>query len=133
MYRFRRSISALLLTIIVAFHGAAIARAITADSETDLPPCCRRHGKHHCAMLDLYRRLQVSGAPVWTAPIEHCPLYPQEKAQATTPIAMYLPAHGAAIFAGIVSHPAVREQTLARYRMARDRARLKRGPPLLFV
>ncbi len=40
-------------------------------------------------------------------------------------------AAGAAIFAGLVSHPSVAAQTESKWRIARDRSRQKRGPPSL--
>jgi len=51
----RRPVSISLLAVlswmlIVPFFGS--------DPETSLPPCCRRHGKHHCMMTQW-----MSGAP----------------------------------------------------------------------
>lgn len=58
---------------------------------------------------------------------QHCPAYPA----VVTPVRHGdLSFHTASlIFAGIVSHPAIKVQTEARARVALDRARQKRGPP----
>jgi hypothetical protein len=39
----------------------------------------------------------------------------------------------ASAFAELVHHPAVHEQTHAKYRISRDRSRQKRGPPSLIL
>ena len=41
------------------------------------------------------------------------------------------PGVGKAVFAGLVSHPAVCSQTEAGYRVSRSRSQHKRGPPVL--
>ena len=92
-------------------------------AEAGLPLCCRRSGKHHCAMLEMGQR-QGHGISVVA---ERCPYSP-----AVAPVlhlASYAPPSDAAVFAELVSHPAVHAQTDARYRVAFDRARQKRGPP----
>jgi len=58
---------------------------------------------------------------------QHCPAYPAVVTSArhgdlSLPTASLL-------FAGIVSHPTVKPQTLARARIASELSRQKRGPP----
>ena len=57
-----------------------------------------------------------------------CCSYPKATA-ATTDTNIGAPVNSAAIFAAIVSHPAVHAQTEARYRISFARSSQKRGPP----
>ncbi len=71
-----------------------------------------------------------SGA-VLTAPLQHCPLYPKGVLPGPTRVNLFVDAPGALSFAAVRSHPALVAQIEARYRIAFDRTRLKRGPPVL--
>ncbi len=46
-FQMRRGLS---LFLILFFGFGSLALGLSATSESRLPPCCRRHGKHHCAM-----------------------------------------------------------------------------------
>ncbi len=80
-------------------------------------------------MMSMAERTQLAGdKPHLGAPLEKCPFAPSD--------AITVPAHdflgvlpGGSIFAGLVSHPAVFPQTLAKWRISRDRSHQKRGPP----
>lgn len=96
--------------------------------EESLPACCRRAGAHHCTMPAAERESPASGVVVSSKP-EPCPYCPKAMPAAQHSPASLTPA--AAIFAEVVSHPATAAQTLAKLRIARDRSRQKRGPPLL--
>jgi hypothetical protein len=65
----------LAITLLIAFGSPFVAPllAATADPEASLPPCCRSHGKHHCAMMHSMMLAQSSG-PAFQAP--PCPFYP---------------------------------------------------------
>lgn len=128
----RKFLAILMLFLFGAFYAAPLVQAASNDPDSGLPACCRRHGKHHCAMMDLYLKSIASGAPhVRTAP-EHCPFYPHSKTASVVSSHAGL-APSAAIFAAVVSHPAVRPQTHAVYRLSLDRSRQKRGPPSLLL
>jgi hypothetical protein len=100
--------------------------ALTANSDTNLPACCRRNGAHHCMMK--LQHTESSGTEVTLSTIpQRCPAFPA----VVTPVK-----HGdlsfptaSLIFAEIVSNPSVKIQTQARARVALDRSRQKRGPP----
>jgi hypothetical protein len=99
--------------------------ALAAGSDANLPACCRRNGAHHCTSMT--RALPGAGVNLSAMP-QCCPAYPAIAAPAP---------HGhlsfqaeSLIFAEIVSHPAIKPQTEARARVALDRSRQKRGPPL---
>jgi hypothetical protein len=125
----RRFAAILMLAMLGAFYAVPLVHAVSSDPESDLPACCRRHGKHHCAMMDQYLRLKASGKPTFNVPPEHCPFYPQGLPQTWAPfVAALLPARGAA-YTALQSRPACPAQTQARYRISFDRTRQKRGPP----
>jgi hypothetical protein len=68
-----RRILAIALLIAFGFPLVAPAFAATADPEASLPPCCRSHGKHHCAMMHMML-LEALSHPSFQAP--PCPFYP---------------------------------------------------------
>jgi hypothetical protein len=93
-------------------------------AEASIPACCRRGGKHHCAMSEGMAQQQEHAISVMA---EKCPYAP-----AVAPVfhlTTFAPSTDTAIFAEVVSHPAVHAQTEARHRVSFDRARQKRGPP----
>ena len=96
-------------------------------AEAMTPACCRRDGKHHCAMSadeqdPASRKRTVS---------EKCPYTPA--APAVILLRSFSPSTGAAIFAGVIRHPSVAPQVAAQFRVSFDRARRKRGPPSLLA
>ncbi|MGA3372851.1 MAG: hypothetical protein ABSC48_13925 [Terracidiphilus sp.] len=68
----RRGLS---LFLILFFGFGPLASALAASDESRLPPCCRRHGKHHCAMMVQMAAQAASGKPGFSAPMT-CPLFP---------------------------------------------------------
>ena len=129
-----RRLFAILLLIAVALPLVSPLFALGQDAEANLPACCRREGKHHCAMNMSERKrpsadaLHAAGQAQWQAPARCCPCYP-----ASTPAMSHRDLLGAppaeAIFAGLVSHPAGSVQTECKRRISLDRSRGKRGPP----
>lgn len=99
--------------------------ANAADAE--LPVCCRRNGKHHCAMMREFSPSKVSVGTVR----EKCPY--SIAPPATIILPAYIPPASASIFAGVTRHPAVAAQVEAQFRISFDRARQKRGPPTISV
>ena len=100
--------------------------ALTANSDANLPACCRRNGAHQCVMK--VQQTESSGPGINLSPIpQRCPAYP---AVITSVQHRDLWLHAVSlIFAEIVSHPSIKVQTEARARVAFDRSRQKRGPP----
>jgi hypothetical protein len=68
-----RRILAITLLIALGFPLVAPVFAATADPEASLPPCCRSHGKHHCAMMHMML-MAAYNSPSFNAP--PCPFYP---------------------------------------------------------
>jgi hypothetical protein len=102
--------------------------AITPKSDTAVPLCCRRDGKHHCSQPD-QSSLAPSGQAL-TAPPEKCPFYPASIAIIHK--GSFAPPTTQAVFAGLIAHPAVVAQTESKLRISRIRSRQKRGPPSSF-
>ncbi len=104
-------------------------------ADAGVPACCRRNGKHHC-MMSMAERAQSAETqgprgPQLGTMQEKCPY---------CPAAMSVLPHfevGGVPLAGLAwvrwyAHPLGRVQTECRRRLARDRARQKRGPPTNF-
>jgi len=67
----RRAIS---LSLLLVFSWMLIAPLVAPDSETNLPACCRSHGKHHCNMR---RMMRLGGSEKGFSTIsEKCPFWP---------------------------------------------------------
>jgi hypothetical protein len=122
----RRGVSIALLSL---FSWILIAPLFASDSDAGLPACCRRNGKHHCAMRMAFdeqsQRIHISLVE------EKCPYTPL--AAVAVHGTVYQPACAKLFFAEIVRHPAMAPQTNALWRICFSRARQKRGPPQLSI
>ncbi|MGP8270114.1 MAG: hypothetical protein ACLQLH_08605 [Terracidiphilus sp.] len=117
----RRTIA---LALTMTFSWMLIAPAFGPDADTNLPPCCRRNGKHHCMM----RMEPFSGKRKgFTSVSEKCPCLPASTCAVHSPIfhrkiRQQFPAE--------VTRQTVRPaQTVALYRICFLRGNPKRGPP----
>jgi hypothetical protein len=121
-----RRISATFLLAVLGFTAAI--PLVFADPESSCPVCCRRDGKHHCAMMAAQQ--DSSAGPALRAVRATCPYFPS-----SGPVPVYSggaePEASPAIFASLISHPAVQAQSEARYRISLTRTHQKRGPPIL--
>jgi hypothetical protein len=122
-----RRLLSIVLLVIFSFPLISPVLALTSGSDASLPACCRRNGAHHC-MLKMQTAESTGSAVSLSATPPRCPAFPA----VVTPVK-----HGdlsfraaSLIFAEIVSHRSVRTQTEARARVALDRSRQKRGPPV---
>jgi hypothetical protein len=65
--------------LILLFWLGPLAAVLPASEESRLPPCCRRHGAHHCAMylrmMAMAAEAASGGTPIVTAPVT-CPCFP---------------------------------------------------------
>jgi hypothetical protein len=66
----RRAVALLLMLM---FSSMLMAPLFASDPESNLPPCCRRHGKHHCMMQGMQG---TEGRPGFAAVREKCPCFP---------------------------------------------------------
>ena len=115
------------LFLLLASWGAPLLAAVTLSSVNDLPACCRRAGKHHCMMDG--EAMPVNTTAVFAAPHSCCPRFPKVVFNGANGAHLFTAPVSGLLYAAVQSHPAVFAQTEARYRIACDRARLKRGPP----
>jgi hypothetical protein len=123
----RRGLSIFLLLL---FCLGPLAAALPGSDESRLPPCCRRHGAHHCAMAErmaAMRRQAASGSVPMAGAPSHCPLYPSSNAVPATA--------DHALAASPISLPTLLAQAhsptagRAAARLSQIRTRAGRGPP----
>ena len=129
----RRRLFSLVLLVTLGLPAWAPLLALGETPESALPACCRRDGKHHCAMsmtaIAASSQAADKQTAKWSAPRERCPYDP-----ATVSVAYQHPVGGAsasaAVFAGaFFARPLGPVQTESKRRIAQDRSRQKRGPP----
>jgi hypothetical protein len=114
------------IVLVAVFVVTLIGPSVFAsDGEQNLPACCRRNGKHHCAML---QEQGPSSGPAFR--MGRCPLF-GSVSTLPVPVTRGTPKLGQAISAILFSHPATRPQTEALARISVDRSSQKRGPPFL--
>jgi hypothetical protein len=120
---------ALTIFLILNFWLGPLAAILPASDESRLPPCCRRHGAHHCAIamrMAATMAQAASGNPIFTAPAT-CPLY----SGCTAVIPSTIPA----LAASTVSLPVLLAQPhspaagRAAARLSQIRTRAGREPP----
>ena len=115
-----------------AFLMAPLCRPLlTGDGESDLPPCCRRDGKHHCAMTARYLALRQRwpSEPRFRSAPEPCP-YRWALFAPRAPHPLGSP-RSLAFYAAVESHPAILTHVEAFGRVSQSRSHFKRGPPAL--
>lgn len=114
--------------LVLAFFSPLIAPAFTASvNEANLPPCCRRGGKHHCAMYAM-----AMGRAPWPYRTvqDKCPYSPFAHL-AILIFHGYFRDHPPAAPAQPALLAARVRQAEAGYRISFFRSRQKRGPPRL--
>ena len=110
--------------LLLSFSFPLIWPAVSSDTESQLPACCRTHGKHGCSMA---RPSAASSGPSFQVP-NKCPDYPVAgvfTSNGNTP----LPTNKASVVVSFTAHPTGVRQTAARARISHSRAWYKRGPP----
>jgi hypothetical protein len=103
-----------------------------AMAQSTLPACCRRGGKHACAMLG-DPSMQKAGAaltqPGFRTPLEQCPY--RQCSLGAVHLQTFTPGVPSAALAGMLRPPSVTAQAECLWRISFDRSRQKRGPPSL--
>ena len=116
---------ALLLLSVVGFWPLAPAIA-SVDSSSNLPACCRAHGKHKCQMRFDGSSTQHRTPSLYTS----CALYPLSQLVSYAPVGsfVFLPVVRLS-FNPPVRHQVAAAQTDARLTFSFERSGQKRGPP----
>lgn len=123
---------ALAVLLVLAFSLPLIAPAVVSASvESSLPACCRRDGKHHCAMQSESMQsgaMTVSVSRRLVTVSENCPCWPFARLALMLPHALSTSAPPVvdSLFAGPA---AAAREAAAGYRVSCSRSRQKRGPP----
>ena len=97
---------------------------VSPDSESNLPACCRRDGKHRCAAS--IRPVPADNS--FGTQRQHCPFFPQttpaqSNGSGTLPLSFL-------VHAPIATTVGARIETETTFPRPVDRSHLKRGPPL---
>lgn len=100
-----------------------------SSPESNLPACCRRDGRHHCAMTAMMERASQQTSFRQQAP--ECP-YRSQSVLLARSFSVY-PTASPAFYAAVVQHPAIHAQTVAARLVSTARSHLKRGPPSSFA
>ncbi|MGA2118622.1 MAG: hypothetical protein ABSH56_28180 [Bryobacteraceae bacterium] len=114
-----------LASILVALFSFPLIAPLLADTDSTLPACCRRNGKHHCSMMSMGS--PSPGLAVRTIQPK-CPCYPAANTVPAKPNVALL-SISPAVFALLFSRPAGQVRTTAGYRITLSRSRHVRGPP----
>jgi len=123
----RNYIAGLLLAVLIAPQLLWLG---APDPGSSLPPCCRRNGKHHCAMMMDYQARQeaASREKELKAQPPACPYRTQLFSAPATTHDIGIPAR-LLVFAGLAGHHSNIEQVRALARISSARSHQKRGPP----
>jgi hypothetical protein len=61
--------------LILFFGLGPLSAFIDGSEDASLPPCCRRHGAHHCAIAMRMAAMATDSRPAFNVPLT-CPNYP---------------------------------------------------------
>ena len=128
----------ILLLAVLGFPMLTLLLAQVQASRAGTMACCRRARQHPCGMMAARMQSSMSDVPLASAspktheasaPLLACPCSPQalaaSHADASSPPVVVSTAMA------IASRPAGVAQTECKWRIARDRSRQKRGPPVV--
>lgn len=124
----RRFLAILLLLTFGSFLSEPLVAA-SSDQFANLPACCRRNGKHHCTMHNMMQWDLSSTTRVFN-PSQKCPFYPKLRMILLVFGHFIQPPARNYIDTSLLNSTIVRTRTRALYRIAFDRSRQKRGPPV---
>jgi hypothetical protein len=114
------------LALISFFSLLLMAPVFARDPEANLPPCCRRHGAHHCAMGMAERSTGTRGVASLG---ERCPCFPAATCAAHS--SPFEPAAGRQLYSRSGRAFLIPLHSEAGFPLALFGSHQKRGPPLL--
>jgi len=115
--------------LILLFGLGPLSAFVDGSEDASLPPCCRRHGTHHCAMaMQMAAMARIPDPhPAFSAPLT-CPNYPGPT------IAILMPSHALTVLPAQFRDAGAQRLLVAARRMAKpappDPDHAGRGPPL---
>jgi len=119
----RRSVA---ISLTLLFSWLLVLPLFAAPIASSVPSCCRKGGKHQCAM----GMTQASDTgPAISSIAKKCPCFPQ--VVGVSHIQVCTPAAEKAVVAGLTRRTSVSWQSEAGYHISSDRSRQERGPPSL--
>lgn len=119
-----RAIALAILLALIAPSFLVFASSSSAPGD-NLPACCRRDGKHHCAMMMAAEH--ASSDHRFASVPETCPFRDAVINGCRTAVSLASPA--LSHFAELISYHAHHEQVFAAARVSEARSHQKRGPP----
>jgi hypothetical protein len=129
-----RRILSILVLLVLGLEPAIPAAALISGwsgkvDESRLPACCRRNGKHHCAMGSEASQARVAGAADETAisAKDSCPFAPRTLASTSPSVVALLHSATSSTFDASELRAPRGIPTIAR--MSDRRSQPKRGPP----
>ncbi len=122
----RRALACLVLAL---FSFPLISPVLYASGRPELPACCRRTGKHHCASMQ--PSAAVGGGLALRATPSRCPLYPGGFTSQVLPQVLAAPAPVRTAAPDLSAGSVVPEESI-RAGVATSAANANRGPPPVF-
>jgi hypothetical protein len=129
-----RRLLSILLFAATLLPLAAPLLSMGASAEMSLPACCRRDGKHHCAMSTDERAMLMGdeGASKTLRVSAVCSMYPHgQSSVAAVHLSGFVPETRGLQTRGAVRGPSAVLQAECLRRISFDRSRQKRGPPAI--
>jgi hypothetical protein len=121
-----------LVAIFSGIYAAPLIAVRVSDPDANLPACCRRHGIHHCALMDrsgaVAAGVAVGSERIVAAP-GRCPFFPHMLA-ATHPNLFAAQYDTLAGFSFLLCGVLASCIASALLPTSRDRSHPKRGPPV---
>ena len=110
--------------MLTAISLTLMPAALFASTDSGLPACCRKDGKHKCGMAEM----DAAAGPTLRG-VTQCPMFPSRTsaAPASSVVGAPVPYQIATIHIDTFLNSA--EQVEAQYRVSFSRSRQKRGPP----
>ena len=114
--------------VLAAISFTLVPLALLAGtSDSDLPACCRKDGKHKCAMAEIAS--DEDSGPAFRG-VSRCPMFPSHLPFVAASSVTGAPAPYQSCEIVVASFPACAEQSATLYRISHSRSRQKRGPPV---
>ena len=121
----------LAMLLLASFSFTLGGPALFATSNSTLPACCRRAGKHHCVMQAVGSNRQASSRELRVTG-NRCSSFPRPASLATHLGSAF--SNSPRVLHGMVlNQPDQRSQTETLRRISFSRSRQKRGPPALLA